>query len=975
MSLYENYETLKKQFPQIVEPIPDYIISNLRYPLYDWQKSALENFLLNEKSRAQNKITSPNHLMFNMATGSGKTLLMAALILYYYKQGYRNFIFFVNQRNIVGKTQGNFIQKNHPKYLFKEQIAIDGRGVRIKEVEQFSLHSDDIQIKFTTIHKLHNAIYKDSENDLLLSDLQKRDLVLIGDEAHHLNSSSKKLDAQPAVSDDISFLGELKDGSKDEDIEKSWETTVIHYILNKGMNLRHHELVSGFNREMPKQVRHDNLKVRHDNLKVQYDNVGLRHEGHNLHDGVFQNKNVLLEFTATIPNDEAVQKKYEDKLIAKFNLSDFVRAGCTKEINLVSSNGDKKQRVLQSLLFNWYRSRIALDANIPNFKPVILFRSKTIEESNADMDWFFSLVKNLKNDDFDFLTSIKQVESGGAAYMNGVSRLYRVNAFIKENKIPLSEIIDFIQANFTEKTCVITNSKTNKTKKEKTDADLDIQLNSLESPQNHIRAIFTVDRLTEGWDVLNLYDIVRLYTGRDTNFKAKGGAKAGSSTTSEIQLIGRGVRYYPFTYKGMSESQNKYRRKFDNDTENILRPLEEFYFHSDNDEKYISELTQELKAKGFVSDNRIEKRFKFKKDFADKAKGLLLFKNEKIENPERKLKTIPQDLLNEPPFEFDANIENIYIEQKVSFSGEDDKVLSVASSNGQKTLFVKFSDFDRHIKYAALRSVNRNYASYFRFESLKEKLNVNSTEDFFKMIGGMKINITAASDTDFSDDSENPLPNKKKLECLENFFLFRESELQSYDKPYTGSSFVLKDFAECFPEEKQNAPRLINANENEKNANDATEKSVKNYTWYAVDSFWGTSEERNLVEFIKNHIGNLQEKYADVKLLRNEEVYTIYDKEGRGFQPDFLLLLQNKNQKQLLQVFIEPKGSHLVEKDAWKNEFLEQIAADYGLKKIVVKEFPEYRLVGLPFYNSATDGKNESVEIKAKFEEAFEKLV
>lgn len=35
-------------------------------------------------------------------------------------------------------------------------------------------------------------------------------------------------------------------------------------------------------------------------------------------------------------------------------------------------------------------------------------------------------------------------------------------------------------------------------------------LNSLESPMNLYRVIFAVARLTEGWDVLNLFDIVRL---------------------------------------------------------------------------------------------------------------------------------------------------------------------------------------------------------------------------------------------------------------------------------------------------------------------------------------------------------------------------------------------------------------------------------------------------------------------------------
>ncbi|GAA7312980.1 hypothetical protein ID0603_08520 [Helicobacter pylori] len=46
--------------------------------------------------------------MFEMATGSGKTLVMAGLILECYKQGYQNFIFFVNSTSILEKTKLNF---------------------------------------------------------------------------------------------------------------------------------------------------------------------------------------------------------------------------------------------------------------------------------------------------------------------------------------------------------------------------------------------------------------------------------------------------------------------------------------------------------------------------------------------------------------------------------------------------------------------------------------------------------------------------------------------------------------------------------------------------------------------------------------------------------------------------------------------------------------------------------------------------
>ncbi|WP_155486545.1 hypothetical protein, partial [Vibrio campbellii] len=64
-----------------------------------------------------------------------------------------------------------------------------------------------------------------------------------------------------------------------------------------------------------------------------------------------------------------------------------------------------------------------------------------------------------------------------------------------------------------------------------------IELNSLEDSDNEIRAIFAVDKLNEGWDVLNLFDIVRLYDTRN---------KWGKTATQEAQLIGRGARYCPF---------------------------------------------------------------------------------------------------------------------------------------------------------------------------------------------------------------------------------------------------------------------------------------------------------------------------------------------------------------------------------------------------------------------------------------------
>ena len=68
-----------------------------------------------------------------------------------------------------------------------------------------------------------------------------------------------------------------------------------------------------------------------------------------------------------------------------------------------------------------------------------------------------------------------------------------------------------------------------------------VLVNSLEDRSNRIRAVFAVQKLNEGWDVLNLFDIFRC---NETPNPQTGGT--AENTTSDAQLIGRGARYFPF---------------------------------------------------------------------------------------------------------------------------------------------------------------------------------------------------------------------------------------------------------------------------------------------------------------------------------------------------------------------------------------------------------------------------------------------
>ena len=923
-SLLEKIDMIRSLAPDVFEKtfapddfeIPKYVIDNLKHEFFEWQKDAIENLMYYENSRFKSK-KNPTHLMFNMATGTGKTLLMAACILYYYKQGYRHFLFFVNQKNIVDKTENNFINSSHTKYLFTEKIIIDDQTVDVQNVEDFSDTPQGIEIKFTTVQKLYNDIHTEKENQTTLDSLLEKNIVMLADEGHHLNANTAK-----GGHGSLNLKGEITGKTSQNDIERlGWEHTVNNLILHK-------------NRQSE------------------------------------NNKNVLLEFTATIPDSQAVEEKYKDKTIYKFDLKNFLRAGYTKQINILSTSQEKNKRILLALLFNWYRHRMALKHNIANFKPVILFRSKTIEESEHDHKEFLNLVEHLKGSDLNFLdhisNTIEHNDPNLKLFEMGGSRIEQILKFMNENDITKARIADFIKTEFQSKNVIITNSKDTKAKGsggEKTTEDQDRLLNSLEDKDNHIRAIFTVQRLTEGWDVLNLFDIIRLYEGRDEGSGKSGSRKTGKSTTQEKQLIGRGVRYFPFAYG--DERLNK--RKFDSDIENELRILEELFFHSPDDHRYISELKGELMREGYIEDKRITKVFDLKSNFreSDLFKTGKVWYNEQIDNPNRRKSTLKD--IKEGMNDFEYKTDTLRItEQVTDDEGARKKIDTIESKI--HTIRFKFHDIENNIFRKAVHIKAKAENSLFQFARLKDELEIESIDDLQKeeFLGDFELKIA----------TDRPLTNKDELDAAVKLYATVKfldeifSKLNSILAPKIGSDFKEGNFKEIIPYPKK---KSIESKTSEAEPVD----SWLGEGWYVLDSFYGTSEERHLVEFIVNSMGNLKERYNAEKiyLLRNEEVYKIYDfEQGRGFQPDFLLFLECEKNSLHYQIFIEPKGDQFKDasgkfgdaKEGWKEKFLEQITNKYGLENILKIDSKDYALIGLPFFNNNS---------KDKFEDCFnEKL-
>ncbi|TOO76953.1 hypothetical protein, partial [Vibrio parahaemolyticus] len=168
--------------------------------------------------------------------------------------------------------------------------------------------------------------------------------------------------------------------------------------------------------------------------------------------------------------------------------------------------------------------------------------------------------------------------------------IYTAFQFFENNNITLESLALELQEDFSVEKTIEVNSKKAET--------YQIELNSLEDSDNEIRAIFAVDKLNEGWDVLNLFDIVRLYDTRN---------KWGKTATQEAQLIGRGARYCPFK---VEDEQPLYQRKYDilDDTVEAheLKICEELYYHSAHNPEYISDLNIALQEIGIKPKTRKE---------------------------------------------------------------------------------------------------------------------------------------------------------------------------------------------------------------------------------------------------------------------------------------------------------------------------------------------------------------------------------
>lgn len=844
--LYEKIDVLREN--GYISNIPSYIPTNLNsaFELRPYQKTAFENFITHFES---SKCPRPTQVLFHMATGSGKTLIMAGLMLYLYKKGYRNFLFFVNLSTIVKKTEDNFLNASSNKYLFADEIVIDGESVPVKKVENFQATDPDaINICFSTTQKLHTDMWLTKENGISFDDFDDVKTVLISDEAHHLNVTTKKL-------------------SRDEEKNKhSWEQTVK----------------SIFDRN---------------------------------------NENVLLEFTATCDlANLQIRTEYENKIIFDYPLHKFREDLYSKEIKTLRSDMDIMDRAIQALMLSQYRLKVFQDNHLA-IKPVVLFKSAKIADSKEFMELFLENIRSLSGSTLERISNLIDNPTMNLAYR-----------YFESKKISFNMLAQELREDFSEEHCISVNDDKEADKKQ-------ILLNSLEDTSNPYRAIFEVKKLDEGWDVLNLFDIVRLYETR------QGGKKVSAATVSEAQLIGRGARYCPFK---VQNDQPKFQRKYDKDVDNELRICEELYYHCQNDSRYIFELHQALREIGIDPDTTITRHYELKDDFKqdDLYKTGIMFINDRVVKSRSNVTGLLPSVRD-----------HVYpVMIATGQSGEDvilDDGEETSTDNKLKTKL--YSTTIRDIAKINYAIVNKALAKVpiYKFNALKSRFpNLKSTREFItstKYLGGIKIDIRSKYD-------EPPIMIIGS--AVTAVITKIATSISAIEEEYEGTKeFRAVNIRDIFKNKIVNYTELkdggLGMSQNDITIPADIRIDLRDEDWYTFNDNFGTSEEKAFVAYFRDYVDKLKAIYSKVYLMRNERQMHIYSFEGgERFEPDYVLFLQKDKTDgfEQFQVFIEPKGAHLVENDKWKEDFLLQLKES----AIPIKTFADdnkYHIWGFHFFN------------------------
>ena len=609
------------------------------------------------------------------------------------------------------------------------------------------------------------------------------------------------------------------------------------------------------------------------------------------------------------------------------------------------------ERMLQAVVLSQYRRKVA-EAHGLHCKPVILMKSRYVNQSKKG-DAPYSMENQLAFHKLIEGLTGERVEALRVASADDDTLTKAFNFIMDERGMSAADFARELQGDFAPEKVVNVNDTKDLEKRQ-------IELNALEDRANEIRVIFAVDKLNEGWDVLNLFDIVRLYDKRDGREN-----KVGKTTMAEAQLIGRGARYFPFVAPEQPDAARE-KRKYDSAVENPLRILEELHYHCSHNPKYIQDIRNALRETGMLDETARTVKLRLKDGFRKSSlyRSGHVWANDRIKNAREGVKGLDAYKV-EGPFTYPTLMTG-RVTESAAFGGG--QLTLRPSSKEPVSRDFRLADFGRAVLGFAMDAND-----FFHFGNLRTYFpKLSSASEFLSSgtyLGGVTVavrglpddldNLTARQKLDIAQYVLHQIESGVKRESVE-FVGTKDFKPYRIDERFTDRTLKLRIEGETglsWVKGESNVPGLEQI--------DLTAKD-----WHAYDDSYGTDQEKHFIKYLNDQADRLHERYDDFYLLRNEKAVKLYAFEnGQAFEPDFVLFLRKKGEETstILQLFIEPKGDHLKLTDSWKERFLKDIEEQGRIETVF--QGRDYAVYGLPFFNETGQG---NLDFKAAFEPFLE---
>lgn len=300
-------------------------------------------------------------------------------------------------------------------------------------------------------------------------------------------------------------------------------------------------------------------------------------------------------------------------------------------------------------------------------------------------------------------------------------------------------------------------------------------------------------------------------------------------------------------------------------------------------------------------------------------------------------------------------------------SGED--VIMEEDSSADSSV----QNYTRHTSFAEIAGMNyaivhKAICQYpiLKFNTLRSYFpNLKSTREFIedgKYLGNIRVDITSKY--------EEPAPAILYAACLNVLGKISDS-VSKIEETYEGTTrFRAEKIHDVFKNKKCNYALVhaggVGYSQNDNTVSSGIRIDLSKEDWFAFEDNYGTGEEKAFVAYFKGYVPQLKAKYDKVYLVRNERQMHIYSFDGgERFEPDYLLFLHtNKGDGyEQMQIFIEPKGSHLIVGDKWKEDFLLELSQN-AVPTTVFADDNDYKIWGFHFFNQ----ESRMNEINSDFE-------